>query len=152
MPLRLLALFLGLFFLGMGSNKLAWIADPDLLTQRFVRWLPTAAPYAQWYLQHIAIPGAPFFARLVPIGELVAGVALVLGFRTNVIAAIALIMVLNFHLATSAFSSWEFLRDGTGPPVIGALLALAVGGRGLPWSVGGVKKPRARGRKTIAAA
>jgi uncharacterized membrane protein YphA (DoxX/SURF4 family) len=125
----------GMFFLGMGSNKLAWLGDSDLLASRFVAWLPTAAPYARWYLENIAMPGAPIFARLVPVAELCAAAALILGVRINVVSAIALVMVLNFHLATSAFSSWAFLRDGTGPPVLGALLALALAGRRLPFCV-----------------
>jgi uncharacterized membrane protein YphA (DoxX/SURF4 family) len=133
--LRLLAVMVGLFFLGMGMNKIAWLADGDLLTGRFIAWLPTAAPHARWYLETIAIPGAPVFARLVPLAELVTATALILGIRVHVVSAIALVMVLNFHLATSAFSSWAFLRDGTGPPVIGALFALALAGRGLPFSV-----------------
>ena len=75
------------------------------------------------------------FARLVPLGEFAVAVALLLGVRTNVAAMVSLFMVLNFHLATSAFSSWEFLRDASGPPVIGALLALAIAGRRLPFSL-----------------
>ena len=43
-------------------------------------------------------------------------------------------MVLNFHFATSAFWSAEFLRDGTGLPVLGGLLAMAISGSRLPFS------------------
>jgi uncharacterized membrane protein YphA (DoxX/SURF4 family) len=134
--LRLLAFMIGVFFLGMGLNKLAWLTDTDLLSRRFVTWLPMAAPYARWYLEEIAIPGAPVFARVVPVAELCAATALILGIRIDVVSAIALVMVVNFHLATSAFSSWAFLRDGTGPPLLGALLALALAGRHLPYCIG----------------
>ena len=150
--LRLLAVMVGLFFLGMGLNKIAWLADSDLLASRFIAWLPTAAPYARWYLETIAIPGAVVFARLVPLAELCVAAALILGIRIHVVSAIALVMVLNFHLATSAFSSWAFLRDGTGPPVLGALLALALAGRRLPFSVawpGTVKTPAYRAQKVV---
>jgi uncharacterized membrane protein YphA (DoxX/SURF4 family) len=123
---------LGVFFLAMGASKVQWFFDTDLLAERFARWLPNAAPYARWYLENVAIPAAPLFARLVPAGELCAGVALVLGIRVPVVSAATLAMVLNFHVATSAFS-WEFLRDGTGPPVLGALVALIIGGRRLPF-------------------
>jgi hypothetical protein len=51
-----------------------------------------------------------------------------------VAAVVTLAMVFNFHFATSAFS-WEFLRDGTGPPVLGGLMALAIAGRQLPFCV-----------------
>ena len=42
-------------------------------------------------------------------------------------AAIALFLVLNFHFGTSALYAWEFLRDGTGPPILAALVALVIG-------------------------
>lgn len=119
----------------MGVSKLAWITSPDLLAQRFQRWLPDAAPYARVYLETIAIPAAPLFARLVPLGELAAGLALVTGLWSHIVAAVALVMVLNFHLATSAFSSTDFLRDGTGLPVLAGLLAIALSGRQLPFTL-----------------
>ena len=152
LALRLLALMMGLFFLGMGLNKIGWLADGDPLATRLRTWLPTAAPYARWYLEAVAIPGAPFFARLVPLAELCAAAALILGIRIHLVSAIALVMVLNFHLATSAFSSWAFLSDGTGPPVVGALVALALAGRRLPFCLawpGTVKTPAYRAQKAI---
>jgi uncharacterized membrane protein YphA (DoxX/SURF4 family) len=148
LALRVLSLLLGLFFLGMGLNKIEWIADSSLLTERFMRWLPTAAPYARWYLETIAIPGAPVFARLVPLGELSVAAAFILGFRINLVAGVAFVVVLNFHFATSAFSSWAFLRDGTGPPVLGALLALAMAGRRLPFCVRWPAAPRTSAYRT----
>jgi hypothetical protein len=134
--LRVLTLGVGLFFLFMSLNKLAWLANPDLLADRFTRWLPTAAPYARMYLQTVAIPGAEVFARVVPIGEFLTAIAMHAGNRTNIVAAAALFMIINFHLATSSFSSVAFLRDGTGPPLFAALLALALTPRRLPASVG----------------
>ena len=133
LALRVLALTLGVFFLAMGVNKTEWLTNSDLLAERFARWLPHAAPHARWYLEHIAIPGAPLFARLVPLGELGAAAALILGIHIRVVAPLALAMVVNFHFATSALSTWAFLRDGTGLPVLGALLALAITGHRLPF-------------------
>ena len=133
--LRLLAVCVGLFLLGMALNKIAWIIDSNLLLERFQRWAPNARPWVKWYLETVCIPGAPVFARLVPLGEFSAAVALIVGFWPRLAAALALFMVLNFHFATQSFWAWEFLRDGTGPPVIGALLALAIGGSRLPWSL-----------------
>lgn len=121
--------------LAMSLNKLDWIGHPDLLAQRFERWLPTASPYARADLEGVAIPGAPVFARLVPLGEFLTALAMFSGTFTNVAAGVALLMVLNFHFATSAFWSPEFLRDGTGFPMIAALLALAVSGGSLPYDI-----------------
>jgi uncharacterized membrane protein YphA (DoxX/SURF4 family) len=134
--LRVVSICVGVFFLGMGVNKLGWIAQPELLTDRLVRWVPDAAMYARWYLETIAIPGGSVFARLVPLAELATATCLIAGVRIRVVAAAAFFMVVNFHLATSAFSSWAFVRDGTGLPVMGALFALALAGDALPWCVG----------------
>jgi len=136
LALRLLAVMLGVFFIGMCSSKIAWLANSDILTQKFqMIFLPKAPPIVRWYLETVCIPGAPLFARLVPLGELAAGLALILGFWTRMAAIAALVMVLNFHFATSAFWSIDFLRDGTGLPVLGALLALAISGARLPFSI-----------------
>ena len=134
--LRLLAVMLGLFFIGMSSSKVAWLTDSSILLNKFQTiFLPKAPAIVRWYLETICIPGAPLFARLVPLGELATGLALVLGFWTRMAAIVALLMVLNFHFATSAFWSIDFIRDGTGLPVLGGLLAIAINGARLPFSV-----------------
>jgi uncharacterized membrane protein YphA (DoxX/SURF4 family) len=135
LALRIATLGIGIFFLFMSLNKVSWLANPDLLAQRFERWLPNAAWHAQVYLGGVAIPGAPLFARVVPVGELCAALAMLSGRCTRVAAIAALFMILNFHLATSSFSSIEFLRDGTGPPMFAALLAVALTKGPLPLSV-----------------
>ena len=134
--LRLLAVMVGVFFIGMSSSKVAWLTDSNILLQKFqMIFLPKAPPIVRWYLETVCIPGVPLFARLVPIGEFAAGLALILGFWTRMAAIVAFLMVLNFHFATSAFWSIDFLRDGTGLPVLGALLAIAISGSRLPFSV-----------------
>jgi len=133
--LRVLAIMLGVFFIAMSSTKIAWLIDSGILLQRFQQWIPNAPPSVRWYLETVCIPGAPLFARLVPIGELCAGAALIAGFWTRMAAIAAFLMVLNFHFATSAFWSPAFLRDGTGLPVLGGLLAIAISGSRLPFSV-----------------
>ena len=134
--LRLLAIAIGVFFLGMFSSKLAWFADSNILLLKFQNiFLPKAPPIVRWYLETVCIPGTPLFARLVPLGELTAGLALIFGFW--MVAVAALLTVLNFHFATSAFWSIDFLRDGTGLPLLGGLLAIAISGRRLPFSVRG---------------
>ena len=129
MALHVLAIGVGVFFIAMSLNKVAWLSQPDLLLNRFIRWAPMASAPVRWYLQHIAIPAAPLLARAIPIGEFTVGVAFILGRWIRPAAALGLFLVLNFHFGTSAFFAWEFLRDGTGPPVIAALIAHVVGGR-----------------------
>ena len=134
--LRALALLLGVFFLFQGLNKLSWLLDSAIFAERMQTWLRNApAPAVRWYIETIAIPGVPLFARLVPLAELTAGAALIVGFWPRIIAALAFAMVLNFHFALGSFYSLEFLRDGAGLPVLGGLLAIVIGGARLPWSV-----------------
>jgi len=132
--LRLLAVMLGVFFLSMGLNKLAWLTDGDILMQKLQVFLKGASPATQWYIETVAMPGVPLFARIVPIAELSTAVALIVGFWTRLAATLALFMVLNFHVATGEIFSRAFLLDGAGPPVLGALMALMIGGGKLPWT------------------
>jgi len=135
---RLLAIAIGIFFLGMFSSKLAWFADSGILLQKLQNiFLPKAPPIVRWYLETVCIPGTPLFARLVPLGELSAGLALIFGFWPRMVATVAFLMVLNFHFATSAFWSIDFLRDAQGFPLLGGLLAIAISGKRLPFSVRG---------------
>ena len=133
--LRVLAMFLGVFLIFEGLGKLAWLGDSNLLSQQLQGWLKGAPPGSRWYLETFAIPGVPMFARLVVLGELLAGMALLVGFWTRLAAALAFLMVLNFHFASGRIFQYAFLTNGYGLPVLGGLLALAVGGARLPWSV-----------------
>jgi uncharacterized membrane protein YphA (DoxX/SURF4 family) len=124
---RVLGIGMGVFFIAMSVNKIAWLSHPELLLDRFVRWAPLASSAVRWYLEHVAIPAAPLLARAIPVGEMSVGIAFILGIYVRPAAALALFLVLNFHFGTSAFFAWEFLRDGTGPPVIAALIAMLIG-------------------------
>lgn len=133
--LRILALMLGAFFIFNGIGKLSWLLDSSILAERLDGWLASAAPASRWYIETVARPAVPIFARVVPLAELAAGAALIAGFWTRLAAFMALAMVVNFHVARGLFFSADFLTDGLGFPVLGALLALAIGGARLPFSV-----------------
>jgi uncharacterized membrane protein YphA (DoxX/SURF4 family) len=132
--LRVLAIFLGVFLIFEGLGKLAWLGNSGLLGEQLQGWLKSATPGNRWYLE-ILMPGIPLFARLVVFGELAAGTALVMGFWTRLAAFVAFLMVLNFHFASGRLFAYAFLTNGYGLPVLGGLLALAIGGVRLPWSV-----------------
>jgi hypothetical protein len=133
--IRLVAACVGVFLIAMAMNKVAWLGEPSMLQDRFLNWRPTSVAVVQWYLDYVAIPGSAIFARLVPLGEMAAGVALVVGYRRRLAAVLALFMIVNFQFATGAFFDPAFLRDGTGLPVMGALLAIAIDRSRLPWSL-----------------
>ena len=133
--LRLLGLAIGLFLVFNGLDKVAWFFDSRILAERLDGWLANAAPGVRWYIETLAAPGVPLFARIVPLAELMTGVALIVGFWTRLMAFVALMMVANFNFARGMFHSGEFLTDGVGLPVVGGLLALTIAGVRLPFSV-----------------
>ena len=133
--LRVVGFMLGLFFLFNGLDKVAWVTDSGILSERLDEWLENAGPGVRWYIETVAAPGVPLFARIVPLSELATGAALVLGFWTRLAAFLALMMVANVDFARGMFHSGDVLTDGAGFPVLGALLALTMAGARLPFSV-----------------
>ncbi len=135
--LTIIRIALGVFFLFEGLNKYQWLMDSSILAGRFSHWLADAAAGSpsRWYLEHVAIPGTVVFARLVPLGEIAAGVALIAGIWTPLAAFLAFVMVLNIHVASGALFTYAMLTNGYGLPVLGSTLGLAIGGGRLPLSV-----------------
>src|SRR5262249_4054871 len=133
--LAILRICLGVFFLFEGIGKIRWLVDSSILARQLSDWSASVATgsIAATYLQRFAIPGVTYFARLVPIGELSCGLALLFGFWTALFAAIAFVMALNFQIASGAVFTYSFLTSGYGLPVLGGTLALALGGARLPW-------------------
>lgn len=133
--LTALRLFLGVFFLCEGLGKIGWLADPSPLTTQLQGYLQGANQWNRAYLEAVCIPYAAIFARLVLLGELATGVSFLLGALSRVAAIVAFLMVLNIHFASGALFQYRFLTNGYGLPVLGGLLALAIGGAALPLSL-----------------
>jgi len=135
--LAILRILIGVFFVFEGLSKIRWFTDASILASTLAQW-QAAAPagsLSQLYLTRIAVPGVTIFARLVPLAELAGGLALVIGFWTPLVAFLAFLMVLNFHVAGGTLFKYSFLSNGYGLPVLGSTLALAIGGVRLRWSV-----------------
>ncbi len=126
---------MGIFLVFMGLDKIDWFLNAAPLSQQLQQWRGMARPLARWYIDTIALPGAPVFARIIPLAELAAGSAFLLGVRVRLAAMLALVMVVNFHVAADVMFRYEYLWNAYGPPVLGSLLALAVGGVRLPFSL-----------------
>ena len=135
--LTTLRVCLGVFFLFEGIRKLPWLFNSGTLSGQLHGWLSDAAAgsMSRWYLEHVAIPGIAVFARLVPLGELAAGISLIVGFWTPLAAFLAFVMVMNIHVASGALFKYAFLTNGYGLPVVGSTLGLAIGGVRLPLSL-----------------
>jgi len=142
--LALLRICIGIFFIFEGIGKIGWFTDTSLLAAQLRGWAQ-AVPAASWshtYLERLAIPYSSIFARLVPLGEITSGVALVAGFWTPFFALLAFFMALNFQFGSGALFKYGFFTSGYGLPVLGSTLALAFGGVRLPWSIRGSRPPR----------
>jgi len=126
--LVVLRVSLGVFMIAKGLDKLAWFVHPNLLAVKLDAFLEKATPANRWWVT-LLIPGVAVFARLVPFGELAAGLSLIVGRFTRLAAILAFLMILNFHLATGAMFHWNFPSDGQAFPVLGGLLAIAFAGR-----------------------
>jgi uncharacterized membrane protein YphA (DoxX/SURF4 family) len=132
--LLIVRLCAGTFVFFFGLERASWLLDATPLVTQLSVWLADAAPASRWYLERI-VPGAPVFARIVPMGSMVGGVALALGFWTRMAAGVCLVMVLSLQLAAGSMFRYAYLSDANGLPLVGALLGLIIGGGKLPFSV-----------------
>jgi uncharacterized membrane protein YphA (DoxX/SURF4 family) len=132
-----LRLFLGVFFLAEFYGKLRWLINSEGLSRMLNDYAKNANSWNSWYVHHVTLPYVEVFARLVPLGELSVAIALLAGVFTRPAAILGFLMVLNFHFASGAIFRFDFLSNGYGLPVLGGLLALAIGAGRLPWSLRG---------------
>jgi uncharacterized membrane protein YphA (DoxX/SURF4 family) len=125
--LALLRTCIGVFIFFFGLEKVSWLFDAAPLTTQLSSWLLNAPPPSRWYLERV-IPGAPVFARVVPLAAMVSGIALAFGFWTRIAAAVSLVVLLSLQLGAGAMFRYAYLMDAGGLPLVGGLLALIVGG------------------------
>jgi uncharacterized membrane protein YphA (DoxX/SURF4 family) len=128
--LTILRICIGVFFVFEAIGKIKWFTNASLLGDQLSGWSKAAADgsMSQWYLQKLAVPGVPYFARLVPLGELSAGLAMILGLWTPIAAFVAFFMALNFEIASGVIVKYSFLTNPYGLPVLGSTLALVFSG------------------------
>jgi uncharacterized membrane protein YphA (DoxX/SURF4 family) len=117
---------LGVFFVFEGWDKLPWMTNPGLLATALQKWADAGVPAAKWYIETILIPGVSVFARLVFLGEVATGLALLSGIWLRPAAVLSFLMVLNIHFAHSSIFQYGFLSKGDGLPILGGLLAIAI--------------------------
>jgi uncharacterized membrane protein YphA (DoxX/SURF4 family) len=143
--LAILRVCIGIFFIFEGIGKIRWFTDTSLLAGQLSGWLQDVPPtsFSHQYLERVAIPGVAIFARLVPLGEIASGIALVTGFWTPLFAFVAFFMALNFQFASGALFKYSFLTSPYGLPVLGSTLALTLAGgrKG--------KSPKAKGKSDV---
>ena len=143
--LALLRIAAGVTLVSTGAHKFGWFAHPAL-DQVFATWSShTTNPLLQRYLAVMA-PHAAVLARVVVVGELGLGAMLIAGLLTPLAAALAFVMVLNFHFASGKMFGLDYLTGMDGLVYLLIFLVLAAGRAGLALGVDG-----ALGRKSSAA-
>jgi uncharacterized membrane protein YphA (DoxX/SURF4 family) len=100
-----LRIYLGVVFLIAVSAKLR--AQPSF-TPGLVGFLQhlaleNAHPFYRPFVTDVVLPHAGFFAKLVIVGELLVGLALVTGTATRLAAVGAMVLVLNYMFAKGAW-------------------------------------------------
>lgn len=125
--LILLRISIGVFMFFFGFDKVRWLIDGTVLATQLSSWLLVAPPVSRWYLERI-IPGAPVFARAVPLAAMISGIALTCGLWTRIAAAVSIVVVLSLQLGAGAMFRYAYLLDASGLPLTGSLLALIVAG------------------------
>lgn len=84
---------------------------------------PAVQGWYGWFLQHIALPIAPFLSYVVTFGEILVGLGLIFGVLTGIAAFFGLFMNMNFMLAGAVSIN----------PIIGGLALFLI----LAWRVAG---------------
>lgn len=84
---------------------------------------PSVQGWYGWFVQHLALPSAPFLSYVVTFGEILVGLGLILGVLTGIAAFFGLFMNMNFILAGAVSIN----------PIIGGLALFIM----LAWRVAG---------------
>src|ERR1700722_6273070 len=109
-PLAVARIYVGLVFVAAGVRQVVgaapWVVPGDTWSAAMHQQLTTWAPHtAGWYgriLTHLLLPHAAVIAPLVAWAHVVLGVALVLGLGTRVVAALVVLVLLNYMAAAGS--------------------------------------------------
>jgi len=109
---------------------------------------PDVQGWYAWFLQHLVLPYAPFWSNLVTIGELLVGIALILGLFTGIAAFFGSFMNVNYLLAGTVstnpilfiIATWLVLAWKTAGWI--GLDRWVLPRLGTPWRPGGVFQRR----------
>ncbi|MEX1087455.1 MAG: DoxX family membrane protein, partial [Candidatus Paceibacterota bacterium] len=107
---------------------------------------PDVAGWYAWFLENVVLPNAEVWGYMIAYGELLVGIALIIGLLTGIAAFFGLFMNLNFMLAGTVSSNPVLFTLA-----IGLVLAWKVAGHwgvdrwllpklGTPWQPGDVFK------------
>ena len=70
---------------------------------------PAVQPWYGWFVKNVALPNAGLFSFMVKYGEVLVGLALIVGFATIFAAAMGMFMNLNFLFAGSTSTNTQLV-------------------------------------------
>ncbi len=132
-----LRIAIGIFFLAQGLNKLEWYSSSEFLRTSLDRYSQNPSPAAGWYQKHVAYPGIEAWSRMIPTGEMLLGVVLVLGLLTRTALAGAIALVLNYHLTNGSVFTSAFFFNPYDLVLLSCLLFLLVSKAGSVFAIDG---------------
>jgi thiosulfate dehydrogenase (quinone) large subunit len=133
--LAFLRVYLGLLFLYASIPQLRGGFAVDLSGFLNDVALIKSAEFYREFLHAVVLPNAPLFARLIPWGELLVGVSLLLGLATRLSAAGALLLLVNYMLAKGA---WFWYPSSNDAALAAIAVAIIVGAAGRTFGVDAV--------------
>ena len=132
-----LRIVIGVFFLAQGLNKLDWYTSSEFLRTSLDRYSQNSSPVSAWYQKHVAYPGIEAWSRMIPTGEMLIGIALVLGLLTRAALISALALVLNYHLANGSLFTPVFFSNPYALVILSCLLFLLASKAGSVFAIDG---------------
>ncbi len=139
---------IGLFFLAQGLNKLDWYSTSEFLRTSLDRYSQSPPALTSFYQKHVAYPGIEAWSRMIPTGEMLIGVALILGLLTQPTLIIALLLVLNYHLASGNLLSTQFFFNPYALVLLSSLVVLFFSQSGSAFAIDASTRKRGSRKKT----
>lgn len=123
-------ILVGALWLNGGIEKLLNPSFPRQFADSLAAggFVSQAPPFFQGFMQSTVVPNAELFAQLIRAGELTVGIALILGFLTNLAAIGSVVLSINILLSAGGVR----LGTGLGAPefininVLVALISLVI--------------------------
>src|SRR5437763_5234849 len=122
----ILRLALGGLFLSLGLGKYheGWLQTSEHLVTSLDNFKQHATGAQLFYIEHVAMPYAGAWSKLMTIGEFAVGVSMLLGLLVRCSAAAAIFMVINFHAATGNLYTLNFFGSPWAALLLACLLAM----------------------------
>src|SRR5688572_5234789 len=98
--LALVRIVLGVLLLVSAIGKIGsgWMANGEAMSQSVQQNIPKAEAFYRPFLEGTVLPNATTFSQLVTVGEIVAGLSLLLGLFTRVGALVCMWLMLQYML------------------------------------------------------